>query len=78
MEIWFTGLSGSGKTTLAKLLKDSLKDQSVLTVDGDQIRNTIHCDLDFSSANIIQNNRKIIENEASDSLKKYKYLSIFE
>ena len=59
--IWFTGLSGSGKTTIAKALKEYInkKGESVIHLDGDQVRSTIHKKLSFSKKDIHKNNIQI-------------------
>jgi adenylylsulfate kinase len=61
--IWFTGLSGSGKSTLADLLEQYLfeKGIQVFVLDGDNIRNGINKDLDFSKAGRRENIRRIAE-----------------
>lgn len=61
--IWFTGLSGSGKSTLANGLETLLYDNGHLTfsLDGDNIRTGLSKDLTFSSADRIENIRRIAE-----------------
>jgi adenylyl-sulfate kinase len=58
---WFTGMSGAGKTTLANAVRDRLVDegQSVLILDGDDIRNRLHKDLGFTPVGIRANNERI-------------------
>ena len=48
--IWFTGLSSSGKTSLSRELRSRLLRSNVLayTLDGDQVREGLSSDLDFS------------------------------
>lgn len=48
--IWLFGLSGSGKTTIANLLAEKLRQQQIVcyTLDGDQLRHSLHKDLGFS------------------------------
>jgi len=60
---WFTGLSGAGKTTLAEAVRDRLTSEgrNVLTLDGDQVRETFHRMLGFSPEDIRENNRLIAE-----------------
>lgn len=60
---WFTGLSGAGKTTLAGQLETTLFDTGYHTylLDGDQCRNGICRDLDFSPYGRAENIRRISE-----------------
>lgn len=59
--LWFTGLSGSGKTTIANVLSEELrmKSKTVMIIDGDVVRNTVHKNLNFTPEDISENNRKI-------------------
>jgi adenylylsulfate kinase len=61
--IWFTGLSGSGKSTLAALLDQTLYQKGFHTyvLDGDNIRQGINNDLDFSAEGRTENIRRIAE-----------------
>jgi adenylyl-sulfate kinase len=61
--LWFTGLSGSGKSTIAANLKERLAAQGkeVLTLDGDDVRKTLHQHLGFSPDDIKLNNQLIAE-----------------
>lgn len=61
--IWFTGLSGSGKSTLANLVEIELNAKGISTyvLDGDNIRNGINKDLNFSSNDRSENIRRIGE-----------------
>lgn len=61
--LWFTGLSGSGKSTLANAVEQLLFANGYHTyiLDGDNIRNGINKDLDFSEAGRIENIRRIGE-----------------
>jgi len=61
--IWFTGLSGSGKSTLANLLERKLGSAGIICtlLDGDNIRNGINNDLDFSIDSRRENIRRIAE-----------------
>ena len=61
--IWFTGLSGSGKSTLANALEVVLHAQGRRTylLDGDNIRQGLSKDLDFSDASRVENIRRVAE-----------------
>ena len=59
--LWFTGLSGAGKTTIARGLKEALISggRSVLMLDGDEMRRTLHAHLGFTPEDIKKNNELI-------------------
>ncbi len=61
--IWFTGLSGSGKSTLANALEISLHADGKRTyiLDGDNIRQGLNRDLGFTTADRVENIRRIAE-----------------
>lgn len=61
--IWLTGLSGSGKTTVAQLLELKLHEAGFVTMllDGDNVRDGINNNLDFSEAGRGENIRRIAE-----------------
>ncbi len=61
--IWFTGLSGSGKSTLANLVELELykKGMKTYVLDGDNIRQGINADLDFTPEGRSENLRRIAE-----------------
>lgn len=61
--IWLTGLSGSGKTTIAQLLELKLYDSGYITMllDGDNVRDGINKNLDFSESGREENIRRIAE-----------------
>jgi adenylylsulfate kinase len=59
--IWFTGLSGSGKSTLAHAIEAELFNRGCKTfvLDGDNVRNGLCADLDFSKEGRKENIRRI-------------------
>ena len=61
--IWFTGLSGSGKSTIANALEKELHTQGKRTyiLDGDNIRQGLNKDLDFTDAGRVENIRRVAE-----------------
>lgn len=61
--IWLTGLSGSGKSTLAMRLEHYLFNTGykVYVLDGDNIRNGLNSDLNFSKEDRIENLRRVSE-----------------
>jgi bifunctional enzyme CysN/CysC len=61
--VWFTGLSGSGKSTIARELEKKLfaGGAQVYVLDGDNIRQGINKDLGFSSADRVENIRRLGE-----------------
>jgi adenylyl-sulfate kinase len=61
--IWLTGLSGAGKTTLGILLSQWFKDNgnSVVFLDGDELRMGINKDLGFSENDRLENVRRVAE-----------------
>jgi adenylylsulfate kinase len=61
--IWLTGLSCSGKTTIARYLEVRLFDAGIRTMilDGDNTRQTINRDLDFSPEGRAENIRRVAE-----------------
>lgn len=61
--VWFTGLSGSGKSTLASHLEEALFKMGYKTyvLDGDNIRNGLSKDLNFTEADRDENLRRIGE-----------------
>ncbi|PHM24565.1 sulfate adenylyltransferase subunit CysN [Xenorhabdus budapestensis] len=61
--VWFTGLSGSGKSTLANALEQELHKLGKLTyiLDGDNIRQGLNKDLDFTIVNRSENIRRVAE-----------------
>ncbi len=61
--VWFTGLSGAGKSTIANLVERKLHDAGRHTylLDGDNVRQGLNRDLGFSSAERVENVRRIGE-----------------
>lgn len=61
--VWFTGLSGSGKSTVANLLEKRLTAEGKHTfiLDGDNIRQGLNSDLDFSDESRSENVRRVAE-----------------
>jgi len=60
---WFTGLSGAGKTTLALELEKRLldKDERVVILDGDDLRQGLNKNLGFSDEDRKENLRRASE-----------------
>lgn len=58
---WFTGLSGVGKTTLAQQARRPLEEHGFVTrvLDGDDVRDRLHCHLGFTESEIKENNALI-------------------
>lgn len=61
--VWFVGLSGSGKSTIANQVSQMLHDRGICTytLDGDNTRNGINRDLDFSMEGRRENIRRVAE-----------------
>ena len=61
--LWFTGLSGSGKSTMSHALEERLfnKDCRTFVLDGDNVRNGLNYNLDFSHKDRTENIRRIGE-----------------
>ena len=61
--LWFTGLSGSGKSTIANCVEEELYKYKIhtYTLDGDNIRKGLNCDLSFSPEDRAENIRRIAE-----------------
>lgn len=61
--IWLTGLSGSGKTTIAQILELELHEMGFATMllDGDNVRDGLNNNLDFTEAGRKENIRRIAE-----------------
>lgn len=61
--LWFTGLSGAGKSTLAHAVEEQLHQMGCHTfvLDGDNVRHGLCGDLGFSTADRIENIRRVGE-----------------
>lgn len=62
LTIWLTGLSGAGKSTIAKELKTIVTSgtkNSVIILDGDEVRENLSPDLDFTKEGRTKNIRRI-------------------
>lgn len=75
--LWFTGLSGSGKTTIANKLKVKLEQtgKTVMLIDGDTVRDTMHRHLKFTPEDIKENNRLIVS-LCKDSVGNYDFIIV--
>lgn len=60
---WFTGLSGSGKSTIAGRAEEQLHEMGIKTylLDGDNIRDGLNSNVDFSDEGRKENIRRIGE-----------------
>ena len=61
--IWFTGLSGSGKSSIANILEKKLQalGKHTITLDGDNMRHGLNRDLGFTTADRVENIRRVGE-----------------
>jgi bifunctional enzyme CysN/CysC len=61
--VWFTGLPGSGKSTIANLVERELHARGVRTylLDGDNLRHGLNRDLGFTTADRVENIRRVGE-----------------
>ncbi len=61
--LWMTGLSGAGKSTIAMALERRLYERrwQVFTIDGDNFRHGLSCDLGFSPGDRAENIRRAAE-----------------
>ncbi len=61
--LWFTGLSGAGKSTIANLVERKLtaEGRHCYILDGDNVRHGLNRDLGFTTADRIENIRRVAE-----------------
>jgi bifunctional enzyme CysN/CysC len=61
--LWFTGLSGAGKSTIADIVEKRLHAEGRHTylLDGDNLRHGLNRDLGFTSADRVENIRRVGE-----------------
>jgi len=61
--LWFTGLSGAGKSTVANVVEKKLHalGRHTVTLDGDNVRHGLNRDLGFTSADRVENIRRVAE-----------------
>jgi bifunctional enzyme CysN/CysC len=61
--VWLTGLSGSGKSTIAGAVTEILvaRGLATYTLDGDNLRHGLNGDLGFSTADRVENVRRVAE-----------------
>ena len=61
--LWFTGLSGAGKSTVANLVTKRLHAlrHPVYLLDGDNLRHGLNRDLGFTTADRVENIRRVAE-----------------
>jgi bifunctional enzyme CysN/CysC len=61
--LWFTGLSGSGKSTIANALETLLFQRGMhsYVLDGDNVRHGLNRDLGFTTADRVENIRRVAE-----------------
>ena len=61
--VWLTGLSGSGKSTVARELEVALVTNGIhaAVLDGDNIRHGLNRDLGFTTADRVENIRRVAE-----------------
>lgn len=61
--VWLTGLSGAGKSTIANLVERRLHElgRHTYLLDGDNVRHGLNRDLGFTSADRVENIRRVAE-----------------
>jgi bifunctional enzyme CysN/CysC len=61
--VWLTGLSGAGKSTIANMVERKLHGlgRHTYLLDGDNVRHGLNKDLGFTSADRVENIRRVAE-----------------
>jgi bifunctional enzyme CysN/CysC len=61
--VWFTGISGAGKSTIANILERKLHaaGRHTYLLDGDNLRHGLNRDLGFTTADRVENVRRVAE-----------------
>ncbi len=61
--VWFTGISGAGKSTIANVLERKLHaaGRHTYLLDGDNLRHGLNRDLGFTTADRVENVRRVAE-----------------
>jgi bifunctional enzyme CysN/CysC len=61
--VWFTGLSGAGKSTIANIVEQKLHalGRHTYLLDGDNLRHGLNRDLGFTTADRVENVRRVAE-----------------
>ena len=61
--VWFTGISGAGKSTIANILERKLhaSGRHTYLLDGDNLRHGLNRDLGFTTADRVENVRRVAE-----------------
>ncbi len=61
--VWFTGISGAGKSTIANVLERKLHaaGRHTYLLDGDNLRHRLNRDLGFTTADRVENVRRVAE-----------------
>jgi bifunctional enzyme CysN/CysC len=61
--VWFTGISGAGKSTIANIVEHKLHatGRHTYLLDGDNLRHGLNRDLGFTTADRVENVRRVAE-----------------
>jgi bifunctional enzyme CysN/CysC len=61
--VWFTGISGAGKSTIANIVEHKLhaSGRHTYLLDGDNLRHGLNRDLGFTTADRVENVRRVAE-----------------